>query len=396
MIFVFHFSDNAFDIATLFYQYFPFSSDTSRSAVDVLYSNGSNEEITIKPHNSQLQTNASNISVIPVNLNEPEKIFKILPWTGFFSKTWMFPGRKDLKRCAYNNCEVFHDHQRLDEADAVLVHMRSIDGISDLPPYHIPSQKWIMAMHESPMFKEIDYTQFNDMFNATWTYSARSDIYDPHGFTVRLENPAKELDVPAHARHKNKLVAWFVSNCDTPSKRELFVRELQKYIPIDIVGECGPYKCPIDQQGTCHQILERDYKFYLAFENSICEGYATEKVWKVLTTFTVPIVLGGHDYKTILPPNSFIDILDFPSSKHLAEHILNVSANDTLYNSFFKWKKDYEVIAKRKHKCRICEYLNKSSGKTKIYGSLDTFWNEQAQCLTPLDYYRNTDELFSL
>jgi hypothetical protein len=38
---------------------------------------------------------------------------------------------------------------------------------------------------------------------------------------------------------KTKDVVWIVSNCNTPSKREKYVKEMQKIINVDIFGRCG-------------------------------------------------------------------------------------------------------------------------------------------------------------
>ena len=62
-------------------------------------------------------------------------------------------------------------------------------------------------------------------------------------------------------------------------------------------------------------MLERDYKFYLAFENSICRDYATEKFYNPLFFSTVPIVYGGADYDRFAPPHSYIDVRNFSSGK---------------------------------------------------------------------------------
>ncbi len=45
-----------------------------------------------------------------------------------------------------------------------------------------------------------------------------------------------------------------------------------------------------------------NYKFYLAFENGLCENYVTEKCFKALVpgTYTVPIVLGHASYQDLL------------------------------------------------------------------------------------------------
>ena len=59
-------------------------------------------------------------------------------------------------------------------------------------------------------------------------------------------------------------------------------------------------------------MLERDYKFYLSFENLICPDYVMEKFFTPLLFYTVPIVYGGGDYEALgVPPNSYIDVLNF-------------------------------------------------------------------------------------
>ena len=52
-------------------------------------------------------------------------------------------------------------------------------------------------------------------------------------------------------RTKTKKVAWFVSHCSTESGRELYVRELQKHIEVDVYGACGPLKCPQYELDCC-------------------------------------------------------------------------------------------------------------------------------------------------
>jgi hypothetical protein len=106
---------------------------------------------------------------------------------------------------------------------------------------------------------------------------------------------------------------WFVSHCDTLSKRELFVKQLQNYIPVDIFGGSGPLKCPRRSSGEdpCLKMLNTTYKFYLSFENSLCNDYITEKLWVMMKLDAIPIVLGGADYAAILPKHSYIDITHF-------------------------------------------------------------------------------------
>ena len=62
------------------------------------------------------------------------------------------------------------------------------------------------------------------------------------------------------------------------------------------------------------EMLERDYKFYLAFENSKCRDYVTEKFYNALLFSVGPVVFGGADYDAIgAPKNSYIDVRIFAS-----------------------------------------------------------------------------------
>ena len=71
-------------------------------------------------------------------------------------------------------------------------------------------------------------------------------------------------------------------------------------------------------------MVERDYYFYLSFENSICADYVTEKFFNAMTKNIVPIVFGGTDYhgSAGAPPHSHINAFkDFKDPKQLALYL---------------------------------------------------------------------------
>ena len=79
--------------------------------------------------------------------------------------------------------------------------------------------------------------------------------------------------------------------------------------------ECGhdrrlrnPYQVDTD---PCFDLVNREYRFYLALENDICHDYITEKAFNALKLNTIPIVLGGVNYTSLLPPKSFINAAKF-------------------------------------------------------------------------------------
>ena len=51
-----------------------------------------------------------------------------------------------------------------------------------------------------------------------------------------------------------------------------------------------------------------------------------------------------EDYKSLLPPGSYIHVDDFQSPEHLAEYLKMVDKNDTLYNSYFRWKESWTAV----------------------------------------------------
>ncbi|KAB7500495.1 Glycoprotein 3-alpha-L-fucosyltransferase A, partial [Armadillidium nasatum] len=184
---------------------------------------------------------------------------------------------------------------------------------------------------------------------------------------------------------KNKMVSWFVSNCNTPSKRGKYVEELQKFIPVDIYGDCGPLKCDRGQGERCYKKIEKEYKFYLSFENSFCKDYVTEKFYGILNYYIIPVVRGAADYASIAPPHSYINVEDFKTPEDLANYLIYLDKNDMAYMEYFSWKKDYFLmnrfgwLSHASSFCTLCQKLH-SDNKEKIYYNLKEWFLGEAQC----------------
>jgi len=77
------------------------------------------------------------------------------------------------------------------------------------------------------------------------------------------------------------------SHCETPNDRLQYAKDLSKFIEVDIVGSCGSLS-----DGDIPS--EDQYKFYLAFENSNCDDYITEKFFNYIRNGkVVPVVMGA-------------------------------------------------------------------------------------------------------
>lgn len=187
----------------------------------------------------------------------------------------------------------------------------------------------------------------------------------------------------------------FVSNCSpgwVSSGRTNYVKELQKYISVDVYGSCGPLECDRSTRKECFHMVEKDYKFYISFENSLCDSYLTEKLWNALIIDVVPIVLGGYDYSKFFLPKSYIDVKDFSSPEKLADYLHMLDKNDGLYNEYLHWKTWYAIVPHPPIQCNLCEYLNKAENVSKVYDRLDLFWDSKTQCHSPHEFYKGIDK----
>ena len=75
------------------------------------------------------------------------------------------------------------------------------------------------------------------------------------------------------------------------------------------------------------------YKFVLALENGIVDGYITEKLLNPLLANSIPIYAGPFDAFEIINKKRVIYVYDFTDYYDLLEYVSKVDNNDTLYNS---------------------------------------------------------------
>lgn len=235
------------------------------------------------------------------------------------------------------------------------------DDLPNTIPLKQTNQSWIFFSIESPYLYQIQ-SNWKAKFDATMTFRKDSSFPVVYGTIARKISP-RTRDYIKIFRMKTKMVAWAVSNCHTPSKREHYVTNLQKYVAVDVFGKCGHLSCGVRSAGVtdCHFKFAKDYKFYLAFENSICKDYTTEKLFNFFfhDLTMIPVINGPPNAHEYIPRGTYINALDFSSPAELARELYRIGSNETLYVQYLKEKDKYggTHFSWKDALCPLCQTL---------------------------------------
>ena len=121
-------------------------------------------------------------------------------------------------------CEYTYDMGRYEESQVVLFKGRRLDQMS-LPTRRSYEQRWVFCDFEPPnkVWGISNLTKYNGIFNITATYSLHSDIpiNNKARKCVRDQSTRAKLNHYDYAKKKGNdvLVTWFVSVCNTQSRR---------------------------------------------------------------------------------------------------------------------------------------------------------------------------------
>lgn len=280
----------------------------------------------------------------------------ILLWTDFRGNPWPLEWRQDFANSQYT-CDTTDDKSAIRNVDAVLFSQHDIGMTTSYPEYRHPAQVWVLYNMEALTNFRKDMTSLHNVFNWTMTHREDSTVVTPYGRMVHLSFSETRDYIPGnYAKSKNKMAAWIVSHCADAGRRYRIIDELSKYIQIDIYGKCGNIPCPRVKNPVCES---SDYKFRIAFENCNCKDYVTEKYWRSLRDGVIPVV---NWYKTqkpaSVPENSYINLYDFKSVAALGKYLNKVSRDESLYNSYFRWRKYYRPDTRHIGPVNLCNALH--------------------------------------
>lgn len=152
---------------------------------------------------------------------------------------------------------------------------------------------------------------------------------------------------------------------------------------VDIYGKCGKLLL----KGTnLVKTIQTEYKFYLAFENSFCIDYVTEKYFKYYNWDVILVVRGGANYSQLFPEGTFINTADFRSPRDLVQYLQKVERSEELFTSYLKAMDKYTVFTDTGSLayCSLCEKLNNLDENRKTIDDHITFMHKDV-CWTPSD-----------
>ena len=276
--------------------------------------------------------------------------------------------------CPECACRYTKDRSVANSADVIVFNLIHIRVDNSKPHMRCPHQVWAGYMREGPISarRSVNHEVIQTyMFNWTITYRRNSDVIAPYGRFIKNTEKLNEASIQADNQNvlstKNHPVAFLVTNCLPWSGRILLAKDLQKEIVVHIYGECGNYTCPKgfgDVTGpNCWNMIEKKYYFYLAFENSLCIDYLSERLYETLNFTIIPVVFAdiNSSFHEMFPPKSFIDVRDFVSVKALAIHLNYLIDNPDKYMEYFNWRRDYKLETSREDihvGCEVCKKLS--------------------------------------
>ena len=167
------------------------------------------------------------------------------------------------------------------------------------------------------------------------------NIYIPQLFTSLWERRDNFKNIVVNTR---KNFCAYMYSYDLAYRVELF-KCVSKYKKVDALGKsCNKTikhtdRFVYDNTQTYNDLAVKkysEYKFVLALENGIADGYITEKLINPIIAGSIPIYAGPLDAFKIINKKRVIYVYDFENHAKMLEYIKLVDSNDDLYNSIVK------------------------------------------------------------
>ncbi|KAI6198790.1 Glyco-tran-10-N domain-containing protein [Aphelenchoides besseyi] len=300
------------------------------------------------------------ISEIDISPQSTAETYAQLPLILFWTDKYYAKPQYNVAKFAFSlqcewKCRYTNDKSKWNESHSVVIREQFPSG--EYPPKASAEQRVMILLPEAPgrepVQKGLAKIPKNYM-NMTVGYMRSMDIFKPYDAMIKQKTTTKQWEeIVKRIKAKSKPAFIVYSHCNADSEREKYIAELQKYFPVDTFGKCGDGRC----DKTCMEQNIKDYHFYIAFENNICEDYITEKFYRSIKKLILPLVLNDSIYRDLVPKNSYIAVDTFKTVSELATYLQFLLDNNEAYLQHFEWTKEYSLNSPAlftRSYCEIC------------------------------------------
>ncbi|RUP48994.1 hypothetical protein BC936DRAFT_143511 [Jimgerdemannia flammicorona] len=279
------------------------------------------------------------------SLLKPAMTTLILYWTPYHKNASYWDGHI-IDQCGLSyTCQLTHHRERLNDASIVVFHAPEI-RLGDLPA--TGSRPWVLHLDEPPI--ELKWMRKKDdleRFQYSMSYRLDSAFPSLPFSSTFFADSLKPLVVPWSQRNPVP-VAWIDGDCTASNGRHYYVRELMRWIDVDVYGGCLTNKeWPKDMTP---ETLLSTYKFHLTLEPANCVNYLSPNTYfaTALRVGSVPVVDGPHDYDPFSPhKDALVELDDFASPRDLATYLSKAARNETLYATHFHYKQTRPELSRK-------------------------------------------------
>lgn len=208
---------------------------------------------------------------------------------------------------------------------------------------------WVIAAYPYEEINDIKYIEIPN------------HLINDFRFGDDLQLPFKrEIDFEKIKKEKSKFCNFIYSQ-EIPFRNKFF-KDLSKHKKIDSPGRCMTNMKPIAESNArdsrrsinwAEEKLEflKPYKFTIAFENGLDNGFTTDKLVHPFLVNSIPIYMGNSKVDKRFNTESFINYHDFNNMDEFIEHIKKVDSDDKLWKHYleqpiFKTKEQYYLSSK--------------------------------------------------
>lgn len=360
----------------------------------------------LDPHEQYVQLSLKKFSRMHPGAGKPgvETTIKITSWTPLrgTETNWMNKDMVPFENCTnllpWMKCSYLPPSpEAISSSHAVMFHGRHTQNLSHAIQSRQKGQWWLFYEEDPPtdMWTKVDPKHpIWSQFNLTATYTKSSDIPLLTNQLICRKKPLAKAEVNQdYSTGRLGHALWIADDCISSSQRELYVKDLQRHMTVDIFGACGQPLCGdnnISDQSIClENLLSANYKFLLVFESALCYEYVGFYLQIALKYNIIPVLLGLHDYKNMLLKDSYIDIRHFKTPNLLAQYLDYVDHNNDVFNRYIRRKRSMhcEPVHQLPFSCRLCHYLHVNQNHEKKITDVSQLWSANHQCWDPKRFY---------